>query len=145
MTTNLSAEVTLDWGGEKDRLFALKGKQIEGLENDLNEGIGNICYRVFSRVDYKWRHLRQAIYWGLIGGGMNATEATKLVIQYVDGCPIDAKDDPASTLKTASAILKAVHFGWEALPPSGEAQAGDRTRPNEPTSASTAQHSSAQE
>lgn len=142
--TNLSAEVSLDWGGEENRLFALKGKQIEGLENDLNEGIGNICYKVFSRVDFKFRQLRQTIYWGLIGGGMNSAEATKLVIQYVDGCPIDAKDDPASTLKTASAILKAVYFGWEALPASGEAQAG-ATRPNEPTLASTEPPSSAQE
>lgn len=122
---SLGAEVTLEWGGA-ERLFALKGKQIENLEADLNEGIGNICYRVFSRVDFKFRHIRQAIYWGLIGGGMNVTDATKLVVQYVDGgVPIDPQNDPGSNLKTASAILKAVYFGWEALPPLGEAGAGE--------------------
>lgn len=140
--SNLSAEVVLEWGGS-ERQFALKGKQIEGLENDLNEGIGNICYRVFSRVDFKFRHIRQAIYWGLIGGGATNKEATDLVKQYVDDCPIDAKDDPGSNLKTASAILKAVYFGWESLPKGG-AGAG-ATRPNEQTSASTEPLSSAQE
>lgn len=143
--SNLNAEVSLLWAGE-ERIFALKGAQIENLENDLNEGIGNICYRVFSRVDYKFKHLHRTIYWGLIGGGTRPNDAAELVKQYaLTGQPIDAKDDPASTLKTASAILKAVHFGWEALPvPSGEAQAGV-TRPNEQTSASTAPLSSAPE
>lgn len=140
---NLSSEVSLEWAGS-ERLFALKAKQIEGLEHDCGEGIGRICMRVFARTEYSFKHLRQTIYWGLIGGGMPATEASKLVLLHVDGAPIDPVNDPSSTLKTASSILKAVHFGWEALPASGEAGAGE-TRQSEPTSASTGPHSSAPE
>lgn len=129
--SNLSAEILLTYAGS-ERLFALKGKQIEGLEHELNEGIGKIVMRVFSGVDYTFRHLRQTIYWGLIGGGMSPTEATELVKQYVDGCPIDPTGDPSSTYKTARAVLQAVHFGWEALPePSGEAKAPETPAPEQ--------------
>lgn len=141
---NLSAEVSLLWAGE-ERLFALKGKQIEGLEHDLDEGIGKICFRIFSGVDFTFGHIKRSIYWGLIGGGMNATEAGQLVRQYVDDCPIDAKGDPSSNFKTASAILRAAHFGWEALPkPPGEAPAPETPAPK-PTSDSTEPPSSATE
>lgn len=140
---NLSAEITLQWaGGEYP--FALKAKQIEGLEHDCGEGIGRICMRVFSATEYHFKHLQRTIFWGLVGGGMSATEAAHMVRQHVDGVPIDPLGDPSSTLKTASAILKAVHFGWETLPPSGEA-GGRETRPSEQTSGSTAPHSSATE
>ena|SRR5690349_282194 len=135
-------EISLPWGGE-DRNFALKAKEIEGLEGELNEGIGKICGRVFSRLDFSYKHVRQTIYWGLIGGGATVTDATKLVRQYVDGCPIDGNGDPNSNLSTAYAILKVVYFGWEDLPPLGEAGAG-ATRPTEQTSDSTEPFSSEQ-
>lgn len=133
---NLSAEISLLWGGE-ERLFALKAKQIEGLENDLNEGIGKICMRVFAQTEFTYKHLHRSIYWGLIGGGANPTDAAKLIDTYVHGYPLDPVGDPSSTFKTAKAILQAVYFGWERLPPLGEAGAGE-TRPTEQTSASTA-------
>jgi len=141
--SNLSAEIVLDWAGG-EYTFALKAKQIEGLEQDCDEGIGRICMRVFSGTEYRFKHLQRAIFWGLIGGGLPATEAARLVRLHVDDRPIDPLGDPSSTLKTASAILKAVHFGWESLPPSGEAP-GRQTRPSEQTSGSTAPHSSATE
>lgn len=141
---SLSAEISLLWGGEM-RTFALKGKQIENLENDCNESIGNICYRVFSRVDYKFKHLHRTIYWGLIGGGTSANDAGELVRKYaLDGQPIDNPNDTGSTFKVANAILKAVYFGWETLPPLGEAQAAE-TPPQRPTSDYTEPLSSAPE
>lgn len=129
--TSLSAEVMLSWAGSK-YLFALKGKQIENLENDLNEGIGKICMRVFSRSDFTYRHITRSVYWGLIGGGMSPHEAAGLVKQYVEDCPIDPTNDPSSPLKTATAILKAAHFGWEALPDIvGEAGAPETPAPKQ--------------
>lgn len=140
---NLSAEISLLWGGE-ERLFALKAKQIEGLEADAGEGIGKICMRVFSGVEFTYKHLHRTIYWGLIGGGANPTDAARLVTLYVHGQPIDPTGDPSSTLKTAKAILQAVYFGWDRLPPLGEAGAG-ATPASSPTSADTEPLSSAQE
>lgn len=116
---NLSAELTLSWGGQ-DRDFAFKGKQIEGIEHDCNVGIGRVVLNILSQTDYTFKQLRQTIYWGLIGGGLSPTEAQKLVLLYVDGEPIDKKNDPSSTLKTAVACATAIHFGWDSLPP-GEA------------------------
>ena len=112
---NLKAEVTLEWGDDQ-YLFALKASQIEELEKLCDEGIGRIAARVFSRVDFSYKHVRETIRLGLIGGGMPAVEASRLTKTYVDGVPMDAVYDPSSTVKTASAILQAVYFGWEDLP-----------------------------
>ena len=136
-------ELSLLWGGE-ERNFALRAKQIEALESDLNEGIGNVCYRVFSKVNFKFSHIRQTIYWGLIGGGASVTDATNLVRNYVDDCPMDPPNEPNGNLSLAGAILKAAYFGWETLPKLGEAPAGGETRPNEQTGTDTAPLSSAQ-
>lgn len=137
---NLKAEVTLEWG-DGEYLFALKSAQIEELEKICDEGIGRICARVFSRVDFTYKHVRDTIRLGLIGGGMSAVEAKRLVTAYVDGVPIDATTDPSSPLKTASAILKAVHFGWEDLPPGDESGEADGPVKKQ-TSGSTGPHSS---
>lgn len=111
----LSAEIELAWGPGV-YTFALKAKQIEELERVCKEGIGRICMRAFSGVDYSYTLLRETIRLGLIGGGTAPVTARELVETYVDGQPIDPSNDPSSTLKTATAILKAVHFGWEDLP-----------------------------
>lgn len=112
---SLSAEVQLHWGPGVFT-FGLKAKQIEELEHICKEGIGRICLRVFSGADYSYPMLRETIRLGLIGGGTPPVDAAQLVHTYVDGWPIDPVGDKSSTFKTASAILKAVHFGWEALP-----------------------------
>lgn len=147
---NLAAEVTLEWA-DSEYLFSLKAKQIEELEHICDEGIGRICARVFGRVDYTYRHLRETIRLGLIGGGLNAVSAERLCKTYVDGAPISPfkrdKDDkptsdidPMSTLLVASAVLQAVHFGWETLP---EVKSGEADGPvKKQTSGSTGPHSS---
>lgn len=139
---SLSAEIELEWG-DGAYLFALKAKQIEELEHLTGEGIGMVCMRVFSRSDYKYKHIRETIRLGLIGGGLAPVEATRLVNAYVDGCPIDPMNDPSSPLKTATAVLKAVHFGWEALPE--QAPAGERVETGGQTSESTGPLSSVTE
>lgn len=132
----LSAEVELTWGPGV-YTFGLKAKQIEELERVCKEGIGRICMRAFA-MDYTYAMLRETIRLGLIGGGTAPVTARELVETYVDGQPIDPQADPSSPLKTATAILKAVHFGWEDLPeaPAGEPQ--PQTGTEEPTSDSTA-------
>lgn len=130
----LSAEVELAWGPGV-YTFGLKAKQIEELERVCKEGIGRICFRSFSGVDYTYSMLRETIRLGLIGGGTAPVTAAELVKTYVDGQPIDHPADPSSPLKTATAILKAVYFGWEELP---EAPMGEPYPPkgtDEPTSA----------
>ena len=131
---NLKAEIELVWA-DGTHLFALKAVQIRELENICKEGIGRICMRVFSGIDYTYAMLRETIRLGLIGGGMAPVNAKTLVDMYVDNQPIDAVGDPASTLKTATAVLKAVHFGWEDLPgaPPGESVAtGSQTSESSP-------------
>jgi hypothetical protein len=139
---NLKAEITLEWGdGIYD--FALKMAQIEELEHLCDEGIGRIAARVFSRVDFSYRHIRETIRLGLIGGGLPAIEAARLTKIYVDGVPIDTQDDKSSPLKTANAVLQAVYFGWADLPevePSGEAPSPEER----PTSGSTGRRRGAQ-
>ena len=147
---NLAAEVTLEWA-DGEYLFALKAKQIEEIEHVLNEGIGRICARVFGRVDYTYKHLRETIRLGLIGGGLDAVAAERLCKAYVDGNPISPfkRDkegkvsgdiDPTSSLLVASAVLQAVHFGWETLP---EVKSGEADGPvTKQTSGSTGPHSS---
>lgn len=136
---NLKAEVALEWG-DGEYQFSLKAAQIEELEHVCGEGIGRICARVFTKVDYSYKMIRATVRLGLIGGGMSAVDAERLCKAYVDGVPIDATNDPSSPLKTAFAILKAVHFGWEELP---KADAGEQESPEtKQTSGSTAPHSS---
>ena len=87
---NLKAEVTLEWGDDQ-YLFALKASQIEELEKLCDEGIGRIAARVFSRVDFSYKHVRETIRLGLIGGGMPAVAASRLTKPYDDGVPMDAR------------------------------------------------------
>lgn len=138
--TRLSAEIELAWGPGV-YTFALKAKQIEELERVCKEGIGRICMRAFSGVDYTYPMLRETIRLGLIGGGTPPVTAKELVDSYVDGQPIDPTGDPSSTLKTATAILKAVHFGWEDLPEAPQGEPVKPTATDAPTGASTGPHS----
>lgn len=135
----LSAEVELTWGPGV-YTFGLKAKQIEELERVCKEGIGRICMRAFA-MDYTYAMLRETIRLGLIGGGTAPVTAAELVSTYVDGQPIDAVKDPSSPLKTATAILKAVHFGWEDLPEATAGEPHPQKGTDEPTSASTGPHS----
>lgn len=118
----LSSEVELTWA-DGDYTFALKARQIEELEHLCDEGIARICMRVFSKTDFKLKHIRETIRLGLIGGGTPPVDAARLVKTYVDDCPIDPPADPSSPFKTAAAVLQAAYFGWETFTSSGEAQA----------------------
>ncbi|WMT90156.1 gene transfer agent family protein [Pelagibacterium sp. H642] len=136
---NLKAEFVSEWA-DGEFLFALKAGQIEELEKICDEGIGKIAFRCFSGTDFTYKHVRETIRLALIGGGMPAVEAERKAKTYIDGCPIDHQGDPFSNLKTARKVLQAVYFGWEDLPPLGEAEAGE-TPATEPTSETSEQPS----
>ena len=147
---NLAAEVTLEWG-DGEYTFALKAKQIEELEHLCDEGIGRICARVASRIDFKYRHIRETIRLALIGGGMEPVSANRLVATYVDGYPLNPYmiapdgskvEDKRGPVPVAAVILKAVYFGWEGLPEMPKS--GEQPGPvKKQTSRSTGPHSSA--
>lgn len=141
---SLAAEIELEWADGKF-LFALKAKQIEELEHLTGVGIGRLTARVVTGDDFYYRDVRETIRLGLVGGGIAAVEATRLVNTYVDGQPLqplDAKGvpHPDGPLLMARAILGAVRFGFERLPEGnkGEPQAAT----TESTSDSTAPPSS---
>jgi len=109
---NLAAEVTLEWA-DSEYLFALKAKQIEELEHICGEGIGRICMRVFNKVDYSYKHLRETIRLGLIGGGTDAVTAKRLVETYVDGAPISPFKMDADGNKPAN-LIRCQRCWWPA-------------------------------
>ncbi len=129
---SLSAQIELKWGPGV-YTFGLPARQIEELERFCKEGIGRICMRAFA-MDYTYGMLRETIRLGLIGGGLAPVTAKELVDSYVDGQPIDAPNDPSSPLKTATAILKAVHFGWEELPAATAGEPSPKKATDESTS-----------
>lgn len=117
---NTKAEVTLEWA-DGEYLFALKGAQIEELEEKCgNVGIGLIYQRV-KLGSYRYVDLYHTIRLGLIGGGMGAVEAKRLVDRYAPGT-VPIESGPNSPFSVASAILGVVFHGMEKLPP-GKAEA----------------------
>lgn len=111
----------LDWADGQYE-FKLAGKQIEELERVCGAvGIGAIYQRIMLGV-YFYRDLRETIRLGLMGGGMGAVEAAKMVAMYADGVPLVA--GPNSPETVAKAILGEVFLGLAELKPSGEPQAG---------------------
>jgi hypothetical protein len=137
---NPKAEITLEWG-DGEYLFALKGKEIEELEQVCGKvGFGAIYQRVSLGVWF-WGDLYHTVRLGLIGGGMGAIEAKRLTDMYIGrerpGMPLVS--GPNSPESVAQAVLKAVMHGFEDIEP-GEAPAGGSPA-KEPTSAPIVQPS----
>ena len=132
--SNPKAQVTLEWG-DGEYLFALRGKEIEELEQVCGKiGFGAIFQRVSLGVWF-WGDLYHTIRLGLIGGGMGPIEAKRLTDMYIgkDRPSVPMVSGPNSPETVAQAILKAVMHGLEDIP-SGEARAGES-----PANASTSQ------
>lgn len=101
-----SGEVTLPWGDE-DRTFRLGIKEWERVQEKCDAGPGEILGRL-SPVFYasqrglkfqqivaagylgNWRvhDVREPLYRGLIGGGMDPTKAGKIIRELVDERPL---------------------------------------------------------
>lgn len=144
MVGNLKAEVVLEWG-DGERLFALKGAQIEELQVVCGKiGFGAIYQRVMLS-QWFWGDLYHTVRLGLIGGGLGSVEAKRLTDFYLGNeagenrVPLGA--GPNNPLSVAQAILNATMVGMEDLP-SGEAQPGKPRRKS--TSPRTARRSSKQ-
>lgn len=128
--SNLKAEVVLEWG-DGEYAFALKGAQIEELEQVCGKvGFGVIFQRVMLGTWF-WADIYQTVRLGLIGGGMGAVEAKRLTDTYIGrekpNVPLAA--GPNNPESVARAVLGAAMHGFEDIP-SGEAMAGE-TRPTE--------------
>lgn len=111
--SRLTAEIVLEWGdGEYN--FALKGRQIEQLENNHSLGIGAITRKVFTD-ECTSTMIRDIIHLGLEGGGMAPVEAARKMKRFFEGQPLAGIDDPSSPLATAKAVIGAAWFGVSSL------------------------------
>lgn len=123
--SNPKAEIALEWG-DGEHLFALRGKEIEELEQVCGKvGFGAIYQRV-NLGTWFFKDIYHTIRLGLIGGGMGAIEAKRLVDMYCGQTRIAAPlvRGPNSPEMVAQAILGAVMHGFEDIAP-GEALAGE--------------------
>ena len=113
-------EVVLEWANG-EYLFALRGAQIEALESECFNpesgkpgiGLAAIFTRVFGMAWYR-ADLMNTIRLGLVGGGMGAVEATRLVRDYAETVPLSSNTPgfgPNSPLSVAQSILAAAVIG----------------------------------
>lgn len=113
-------EIVLEWANG-DYLFALRGAQIEALEAECwnpdtgkkGIGIAAIFTRIMSMSWYR-SDLTNVIRLGLVGGGMGAVEAMRLVRDYSETVPLSSMTPgvgPDSPLTLAQAILAAAVAG----------------------------------
>lgn len=81
-----SAKVRFEWAGE-EREFRLAIGQLRELQEKT--GVGPLV-TLRRLMDGTWHvdDVREAILLGLIGGGMNAAVAAKLVSRFVDPYPL---------------------------------------------------------
>lgn len=132
----LKAEVILEWG-DGEYLFALKGAQIEELQRVCGDvGFGLIFQRV-SLGQFFYGDIKHTIRLGLIGGGMGAVEAMRLVNAYMGPVePLPLVSGPNNPLQLAKAILGAAMVGLETLdkPKEGAPDLGESLAGSDPAS-----------
>lgn len=105
-----NGSVTLVWNGGEHTFNIAKYKVALELEEKCNAGVGTIYNRLLSGMSmatasYYVNDFRETIRLGLIGGGMNPTEAYKLVVKNVDERPWQ------ESIRPALVILQAAHVG----------------------------------
>lgn len=131
-----SVEVVMEWANG-EYLFALRGAQIEALESECHNpdtgktgiGIAAIFARVMGMSWYR-SDLMNIIRLGLIGGGMGAVEAGRLVRDYAETVPMSSLtpgSGPNSPLAVAQTVLTAAVAGV----PSGDSEPKEQTTPEE--------------
>lgn len=146
-----TGDVLADFAGE-ERAFRIRLGEIRKVEGKYGHptGIGEVCRRLAravyvqnaakggdilsalaTGVEIHADDVRTPIYEGLIGGGMNAGDATKLVRTEID-------DRGMRGLLDNAAVALLILIGSQETPP-GERQAGESpaTRPNPSTSDSS--------
>lgn len=133
-----SAEVTLSFGGE-DRLFRLPIGRLRALQEKVDCGPYELLRRFMSGT---WRvdDLRETIYQGLVGGGMEAPAAGQLMKSDFDDLPL------TQFVPVANAVIMAALAGVDDEPV-GESEAGEakpKRRSRAKSSASASSTKSAQ-
>lgn len=140
-------EITLDWGGEAERLFRLKIGQLVRLQEKTGCGplgivarcqvsmaaLGlqahkdwlNLSHLNLSQVAEK-THVREVFIQGLVGAGVALPEADKLVREYVDERPL------AENLLACIQICNAHIYGAEDEDAMGESEAAAAASPRSP-------------
>lgn len=130
-----TAEITLAFAGE-ERLFRLPIGRLRALQEKTDCGPMELIQR-FAAGSWRVDDLRETIHQGLVGGGMAANEAAKLLKNDFDDLPL------GQFVSTAQAIVLAavVGAGDEDL---GEDQGEAATSPS-PAQSSASEASTAPE
>lgn len=123
-----NAEIVTPFGDD-EHTFRLGIKELEELQDKCDAGPGFVLGRLMSpRLEWRIEDVRHSLRLGLIGGGMPATDAIKLVKRYVDDRPAWAEN-----AKVAQCVLAMAIFGpAEEAPedPSGEKKGKTDNQPN---------------
>jgi Phage tail tube protein, GTA-gp10 len=97
------ASIIIDFAAGSHK-FRLGLVELEKLQDAMDCGPAH-AIQLLSSGQWRTQHIRETIRWGLIGGGMSATDAAKLLKAYVDEMPW------LENLMTAQAILMAALVG----------------------------------
>lgn len=145
------AEVTLDWGGEPERVFRLGIGQIGKLQEKLDAGplgIAARCQLSLAALAFQHRRdwislsqldlskvaevhqVREVFIQALVGAKTPLPTAHELVREWVDERPL------GENLVACIAICNASVYGVEDEKPEGESQVGAADSPASPTASS---------
>lgn len=107
----------LEWG-DGEYAFDLPGKCVNELQKVCGDvGLGNIAARM-ADGNWKYDEIRHTIRLGLIGGGMGAVEANRLVNMYIpaEGQIKVPLVGPNSAVLLANVILNDVMMCFKDMP-----------------------------
>lgn len=104
--SNRSGKIEIPFGNDT-HVFKLGYGQLKELQDAVNAGPLYILESFFNKT-WQLEYVRETIRCGLIGGGMSATDAIRMVKTYVE----DVESYPVITnVEPAIAILSAALFG----------------------------------
>lgn len=95
-----SANISFTWG-DGARAFRLGMKELRRLQDKTGTGPHALYMRIATKA-WKVDDLRETILQGLLGGGMVAEDAAKLVKQFVDERPLLHSVTPALVILGAA-------------------------------------------
>jgi hypothetical protein len=108
--------------GDGTYKFRLGLTELEKCQDAMNAGPAH-AIKLLSSSEWRTVHVREPLRWGLIGGGLSAVEATRLLKLYVDDMPW------MESVITAQAVLMACLVGSPDEPVGS--QTGDTASPKD--------------
>lgn len=118
----------LEWA-DGEYQFAMPGKCVEELQKITGHGLLKLASRI-ANGEWFLEELRHIIRLGLIGGGMGAVEASRLVNMYIGQGEITvplAGTAKNSAVLLSTVILNDVLFGFADIPQKKTAKTKTRT------------------